>query len=261
MAPSCTLRVYGDLNDFLPPGAGQRATARPAAGRPTVKDVIEAAGVPHPEVDLVVIDGTTVDLRRRVEPGERIAAYPWMEALRADDGANLLPAPRAAERFVLDGHLGRLARLLRLCGFDVRYERDADDPELAERSAEEDRTLLTRDIGLLKRSVVRRGRWVRATDPRRQALEVLHRYPPGPEVVPFTRCLVCNGTIGPADRDAVDARVPERSREAFDDFTRCSSCGRVYWEGSHHEDLVALVSDLATQLAVAGRILAWPAVR
>jgi uncharacterized protein with PIN domain len=241
--------VYGELGDFLLWADRGHDLVRPAPGAPTAKDVVEAIGVPHPEVDLIVVDGEPAGFGHRVAPGERIAVYPRFATIEPSHAERLVPEARPDERFVLDGHLGRLARWLRLLGVDTWYRNDAPDPELAQVSADEDRTLLTRDVGLLKRAVVRRGRWVRAIAPRAQVVEVLRRYPLGsPTAVPFSRCLACNGELVAVDKADVAGLVPPRSYEAFDDFRRCPRCGRAYWPGSHHDRLSALVDEVLEEL-------------
>jgi uncharacterized protein with PIN domain len=244
---SCELHLYGELNDFVGVEDRHRAVVRGVYPGQTVKDVVEAAGVPHPEVALVRLDGEAVGWGARVGPGSRVDVHP--PAVGAEPAAGtLLPPPRPCERFVLDGHLGRLARTLRLLGLDTAYANDADDVDLARCAAVEDRVLLTRDVALLKRSMVQRGRWVRATDPRRQVIEVLRRYPPAARPVPFSRCLRCNGQLVPADKASVASVVPPLSFAAFDVFWRCSTCGHVYWPGGHHDRLAALVSEVEREL-------------
>jgi len=251
-ATSCELRVYASLNDFLPRAARQRVLSRPVTAAQTAKDVVEAAGIPHTEVDLILVDGEPVGFDHRLGGGERIAVYPRFETLPLPAGVNLAPADRADERFVADVHLGRQARWLRLLGVDTWYRSDADDEELARVSVAETRTLLTRDVGLLKRGSVRRGYWVRATRPRAQVMEVLRRFPLGPAAVPFSRCLVCNGVLEPVAKERVAGRVPPRSFAAFDEYRRCPGCARVYWSGAHHDPLVELVGELLDSVATVG---------
>lgn len=189
-----TLRVYGQLNDFLPAAGRGTTLARRLDGSPAVKDVIEAAGVPHPEVALVLVDGKPVGFEHRLAPGARVAVYPAFRSI--DLGETVRPGPPPPDsddaRFALDGDLGRLAAYLRMAGFDTWYERAADDDALARIAADDDRTLLTRDRGLLKRSIVARGAFVRADRPAEQLVEILDRFDLAATVRPFARCLRCN---------------------------------------------------------------------
>jgi uncharacterized protein len=233
--PSVVIRVRGDLNDFLPERLRDRPIRRPIVGRPAVKDVIEATGIPHPEVGRVLVNGRHVPLSHRVEAGDEVAVGP--------KDASALPWRNGAIRFALDGHLGRLAAYLRMAGFDTWYERDATDERLAALSAAEDRILLTRDLGLLRRGVVRRGAFVRSDRPPEQLAETLARFGLIGAVAPFGRCLRCNAPLDAASRSDVAALVPPRVLREQPDFRRCPGCGGVYWRGSHHRRMERLLAE------------------
>jgi uncharacterized protein len=163
---SCArIRVYAELNDFVARDRRGREFVHAFLGTPSVKDVIEAIGIPHGEVELVLVNGASVGLAHRVGDGDLLSVYPVFESLDVSDLVRVRPAPLRVSRFVLDGHLGRLAAKLRMLGFDTKWSAHAQDPELAEASAVEQRILLTRDLGLLKRSRVTHGYFVRATRP------------------------------------------------------------------------------------------------
>ena len=226
-------RFYAELNDFLPLESRGCYLERQFATGGSVKDFIESFGVPHTEVDLVLVNGETVDFSYRVRDGDGVSVYPVFESFDIAPVSRVRPAPLRDLRFVLDVHLGRLAAYLRMAGFDATYRNDAADAELAEAAERERRVLLTRDRYLLMRTKVDRGYWVRSADPRQQLAEVLKRFQLADSLRPFTRCLVCNGELAPAGADAVRERVPERVR-GLREFRRCPDCGRVYWEGTHH---------------------------
>jgi hypothetical protein len=148
---------------------------------------------------------------------------------------------------VADTHLGTLARHLRLLGFDTAYRNDCGDDELADTSVMERRVLLTRDRGLLKRRAVTHGLFIRADDPDQQLIDVVRRLHLSGGLRPFSRCMACNGVIEPVDKALVAGRLEPRTRRDFDHFGLCGSCGRVYWEGSHHRRLLALVERVRHQ--------------
>jgi uncharacterized protein with PIN domain/sulfur carrier protein ThiS len=241
------VRCYAELNDFLGPSLRQAAFAAECESGASVKDLLESLGVPHTEIDLLLVNGETVGFDRRLSAGDRVAAYPVFEAFDIATATRVRPEPLREVRFVLDGHLGRLAAFLRLAGFDVAYSRDAPDAELAATAARERRILLTRDHGLLKRRAVTHGALVRNTAPAKQLGEVIARFHLSRLVRPFTRCMRCNGLLVPVPKETVADRVPACSWSQHDRFLECPDCRRVYWEGSHHERLRRLVAQ-----AVAG---------
>ena len=241
-----SFRFYAQLNDFLPPrwryGRFRHALRAPAP----VKDVIEALGVPHPEVDVITANGEATDLTYRVRNDDHVCVYPVFRKLDLGGLRRVGTDPPRPIRFALDVHLRKLASLLRLAGFDAVML--IDDAELAERSAAEGRVALTRDVGLLKRTAVRHGRWIRHTDPELQLLEVLDRYDLAGQMTPFVRCMECNTLLVPAALDAIAERLPAGTRECFSEFHRCPGCDRIYWRGSHYDRLLRLLERARTRL-------------
>jgi uncharacterized protein with PIN domain len=226
-------RFYEELNDFLRPELRRRSFSHAFNGTPAVKDVIEALGVPHAEVDLVLIDGESVNFARRLHHGNRVAVYPMFERLDVAPLTRLRPRPLRRTRFVLDVHLGTLARYLRLLGFDTLYRNDYDDHQIVQIAQDESRIILTRDKGLLKHRTVTRGRWIRHARPLDQLRETLSAFDLADSARPFTRCAVCNGSLRTLSRPKAVALVPARVRERHDKFVRCTHCGRIYWPGTH----------------------------
>lgn len=226
-------RFYEELNDFLRPELRKRTFSHAFNGTPAVKDVIEAIGVPHAEVDLVLIDGESVDFARRLHDGNRVAVYPVFERMDLTPLTRLHPRPLRRTRFVLDVHLGTLARYLRLLGFDTLYRNDYDDHEIVRLARDQSRIILTRDKGLLKHRAVTRGRWIRHTRPLEQLRETLAAFDLVGSARPFTRCAVCNGSLRRLGRHKAASLVPARVRERHDKFARCTLCSRIYWPGTH----------------------------
>jgi len=242
------VRAYAELNDFLPPESRGVAVRRPFRSHQTVKDVLEAMGIPHTEVDLILVNGSPRGFGHRPSAGDRIAAYPTFEALDIGPTARLRPVPLRDPRFAVDVNLGRLARLLRVLGFDVWWSSDADDATLAEVSLDEQRILLTRDRGLLKRRAITHGLFVHSQHPEEQTLEVIRRLDLGQRLAPLTRCLHCNGELAAVSKDEVIDQLEPLTRQYYEEFSRCVECGRIYWAGSHHARLVGLVERLRDQL-------------
>jgi uncharacterized protein with PIN domain len=228
-------RFYGELNDFLP--AARRNTQFDVSPGPTDtnKHVIESLGVPHTEVGRVIVDGRQVELSAQIEPGSRIDVFPYTQPVLLED-----------PRFVVDGHLGRLAAYLRMLGLDTWYGRTADDVLLAGVANREARVLLTRDVGLLKRREVERGYCVRSDKPHQQLHEVSQRFALPPHFSPFRRCMECNADLRAVSKDEVAELLPPHTRATKNDFSRCTGCGKVFWRGSHHARMLTWIEELTT---------------
>lgn len=234
-------RCYEELNDFLPAAVRKRDFVHRFGGTPAIKDVIEALGIPHTEIDLILVDGRSVRFDHKLRGGERVAVYPIFERFDITPIHRLHPRPLRNPRFVADVHLGKLARFLRLLGFDTRYHNRLDDPELVRISLRERRILLTRDLGLLKHAALTRAYWLRSTNAERQIREVVAALSLAGNSRPFTRCMTCNGPLAPLARAAVADRVPPRVHRAYRKFASCRRCKRVYWRGTHFKRLAELV--------------------
>lgn len=241
---SAHLRFYAELNEFLSPKRRGSTFDYEFWVEPSVKDVIESCGVPHTEVEVVLANSRSVGFEYRVRDGDRISVYPMFEAMDVTPILRLRPEPLRETRFILDTHLGRLARYLRMLGFDTAYRPDATDEELASVSAGERRILLTRDRGLLMRRAVTHGHYVSATAPREQLAEIVARYDLHSAIRPFIRCMRCNGMLEPAGKEQATARVSNSILERHDRFQRCPDCGRLYWEGSHHRRMLEFIEAL-----------------
>jgi uncharacterized protein with PIN domain len=246
-----TVRFYGGLNDFLRHAQRHVRFAHDLRRRASVKDVIEALGVPHAEVDVILVNGEPSAFSRLLQPDDDVAAYPRFRAIDVDAAMRAGEDPPRPIRFALDQHLRKLAALLRLAGFDALLV--AEDAELAEAGAREQRVVLTRDVALLKRSLVRHGYWVRHVDPEEQLTEVLRRFELAAAMTPFARCSRCNAPLVAADAQAVAARVAACTRAEFTEFHECPGCARVYWKGSHYARLRHMLERASARAACASR--------
>ena len=238
------LRFYEELNDFLAPALRKVAFSHTFDRRASIKDMIESFGVPHTEVEIILVNGESVDFSYIVQDGDHISVYPVFESLDISPLLRLRPAPLRSPAFVLDSNLGRLARYLRLLGFDCLYQNDFDDETVASIAAREQRTVLTRDRALLQRKVITRGYFVREVRPRLQVKEVLARFDLYRLVAPFSRCIRCNGDLQVIDKQAIEGRLEPKTRKYFDTFRMCTDCGQIYWQGSHHARSLQLIAEL-----------------
>ena len=242
--PAVRFRFYAELNDFLPMNHRQVEYDCAYNGRVSVKNLIEAQGVMHTEVDLILVNGASVDFTYLLNNGDRVSVYPVFESLDITPLLHLRPQALRVIRFVLDVHLGRLAVYLRMMGFDSLYRNDYDDSELADISSRQHRILLTRDRGLLKRRAVVYGYCIRNEDVRQQMQEVVTRYNLAAGIDLFSRCPRCNGRLMPAEKDAVASRLEPNTLKYFNRFWLCQTCGQVYWRGSHVERILDQLRDI-----------------
>lgn len=246
---STEFRFYEELNDFLPAERRKRSFGYRFHGTPSVKDAIQAIGVPHAEVDLVLVDGESVGFERLLRGGERVAVYPVFERLDISPLLRLRPKPLRRTRFILDVHLGKLARHLRMLGFDATWSPDWDDVQIIDQALAERRIILTRDLGILKHNRVTHGYWLRAHQPALQVVEVLRAFELFSQTRPFTRCMDCNGRIAPVAKARIRAAINAAILRRFDNFWQCRDCGKVYWRGSHYLRMLEKIAALGESAA------------
>jgi uncharacterized protein len=239
-----TFRFYEELNDFLPREQRKRDILHRCARAATVKNAIEALGVPHTEVELILVNGESVDFSYLVREADRISVYPKFEAFDIGPLLKVRSRPLRELRFVADAHLGGLARLLRMLGFDTLFRNDFADEEIRMLGACEGRVVLTRDRELLKARSITHGCFVHALRPQAQLREVVERLQLAGSVKPFTRCLHCNLPLSPIPKEAVEERLPPMVAALHQRFHWCEGCDRVYWEGSHWVRMREMLGDV-----------------
>ncbi|MDP4277033.1 MAG: Mut7-C RNAse domain-containing protein, partial [Bacteroidota bacterium] len=230
-----TFRFYEELNDFLPAGKAKTTFSWRFEGHPSVKDVIEAIGVPHAEVDLILVNGQPVDFTCKLNDADFVSVYPVFESFDISTATHLCGRPLRKMTFILDVHLGKLARYLRLFGFDVIYKTENDDNEIIRTALSEHRLILTRDVGLLKVKAVTHGYWIRSQQPKDQLREVLDHFDLYGMACPFSRCVACNGQLVEVEKASVMDRLEPLTKKYFDEFYLCSNCGGLFWKGSHYD--------------------------
>ncbi len=246
--PRVTLRCYAELNDFLAPAQRQRDIEVEAPPGAPLRHLIETLGIPHTEVELILINGRSVGLEQSIAEGDRASLYPMFEALDVAPELKIRPQPLRETRFLVDAHLGKLARTLRLLGFDTRFENDPGDPALVRLARAEHRILLTRDRALLMHRELTHGCYLRAAPPWSQVEYLIRRLDLGRSLRPFSRCMRCNGLLAPVAKSEVADSLPPRVRQGFERFWRCEGCAQPYWEGSHYQRLTARIRALHERL-------------
>ncbi len=240
-----TFRFYEELNDFLPQLWKKQDIPLSFEQRNSVKDMIESLGVPHTEIDLILVNGLSVDFSYIVQPGDRISVYPVFESFDLSSLNRLRPEPLRKTRFVLDAHLGKLAKYLRMLGFDTLYCNQYHDSELADiASSGAKRILLTRDHGLLKHKRISHGYFVREINPRRQVKEILTRFDLFKSIKAFSRCVHCNGLITKVEKKNIIEQIPAEACKYYEHFVACEDCAHIYWQGSHYEKMLEFIDTL-----------------
>ena len=234
-------RFYEELNDFLPVSRKKQLFSHAFSGNPSVKDMIESLGVPHVELDMVLVNSESVSFSYKVKDADHISVYPVFESFNISEVQHLREQPLRDIKFVADVHLGRLVKYLRLLGFDTVYEREFSDSEIVNTSVSQKRIILTRDKVLLKNRKVTHGYWIRSADPHKQIDEVVIRLDLRRHFKPFTRCLECNGLIINIPKEEINERLLPKTRKYYNQFQICPVCRRIYWEGSHFEKMKQFV--------------------
>jgi hypothetical protein len=239
-----TLRFYEELNDFLPKEKKKKRFEHNYIDRTSIKDLIESLGVPHTEVDLILVNGKSVNFKFLINDGDDISVYPVFESLDITDVQRLRPSPLRKPKFVADVHLGRLTSYLRMIGFDVYYKNDLSDEEIVKISLKERRAILTRDIGILKRSEVAHGYFLRSNKVEEQTLEIIKRFDLQKSIKELTRCLVCNQLLVPIKKEIVIDELPPKVAQSQNEFYKCPSCKKIYWKGTHYHRMLSFIQSL-----------------
>lgn len=233
----CLIRFYEELNFFLPDNRKKTSFKVTINSGQSVKDLIESLGIPHTEIDLILVNGESVDFSFKPKDGDNISVYPVFESLDISYLIKLRPEPLRETKFIIDVHLGKLAKNLRMLGFDTLYSNKYTDSRIAEISSAENRIVLTRDRGLLKRSIITRGYIVRSDSPNEQLNEILDRFDLKRRTNKFSRCIDCNGILVKVDKKEIISKLKPKTIKYFDEFKCCYDCGKIYWKGSHYNNM------------------------
>lgn len=244
MKATAEFRFYEELNDFLPREWRKRMFRYECARRATVKQAVEAIGVPHTEIELILVNGESVGFSHLVSDGDRVSVYPQFESFDITPLLRVRERPMRDPRFIADVHLVALARRLRMLGYDVHLDVSLNDAEIASLAASERRIVLSRDRELLKQRIITHGCYVHEEKPRRQLEEIVARLDLLAGMSPFTRCMECNGVLADVDKDEIAHLLPSGTAGYYDRFRRCPDCLKIYWPGSHHRRMCALIEEL-----------------
>lgn len=238
------IKFHEEFNEFLLPQRRNTAFKHCFKGRVSVKDLIESLGVPHTEIDLIVVNGKSVDFTYHVQHEDQIDVLPMLESMNLAGLSKIRSEPLKNIRFVIDSHLGKLAKYLRMLGFDVLYDNNYADSELAFLSSSKNRILLTRDCDLLKRRIIDYGHFVRQTQPLKQLQEIIKWLNLKPLIKPFYRCIRCNGLLHTVDKTEVEDHLLSKTKQYYHEFKQCLDCKHVYWKGSHYQKMQRFIDSI-----------------
>jgi len=252
---SITFRCYAELNDFLPREHRQKQFVYPMKTPVTLREAIESLGIPFSEVDLVLVNDQPAPLNRVLHEHDLVSLYPTFETLDISELKNGHGPALRTSRFVLDAHLGKLAKYLRMLGFDSMYRNDFGDDEIIDLSLREKRIILTRDKLLLQSRRVTHGYYVRSTEKHQQLREVVKKFDLYSQFRSFTRCMTCNAELVPVNMEEIGHLVPQDIRQLYSEFFFCQHCVKVFWKGSHFKRMESYIRDLTCSSVDQGKNL------
>ena len=147
-------------------------------------------------------------------------------------------------KFIADAMLGRLARWLRILGYDVLYESSISDDDLIAGAIYEHRIILTMDRKLIERESAKNSLLINSPSYKEQLKQVITHYNIDYKSGIFTRCLVCNGLLEPIGKEKIKDNVPPYVYTTQDEFDICQQCGRIYWSGTHRAKMLGMLDEI-----------------
>jgi len=238
-----SLHFYNELNKFLPQEKRDNDFEFQFTSRRSVKDLIESFGIPHTEIDVIFVNDTSVDFSYILNDGDNIKVYPASETLNLKPVKHLKPQFETI-KFLVDIHLAKLARYLRLLGLDAICEKNLTPEILIEKALDENRIIVTRSRNLLRTKEITLGVLIKEDIPEKQLEEIFHRYDFSPHCKPFTRCMECNTILQLIEKEKIVDRLPPKVKVAYQSFTICTNCDKIYWQGTHIEKLNELIGKI-----------------
>ncbi|GAB6281796.1 MAG: Mut7-C RNAse domain-containing protein [Ignavibacterium sp.] len=248
---SLFIRFYEELNDFLPQEKRKVRFEHKFFGQPSIKDLIESLGIPHTEIDLIIVNGKSVNFSYIVQDKDEISVYPIFESFDISNIQQLREIPLYQQlksiyeiKFIVDCHLGKLAKYMRLLGLDTFYNNNIQEKEFINISINEKRIILTKNRNLLKRNEVINGYWIRNENVESQIKEVIQRFKLKKEIKYFLRCLICNSELKLIEKEKIINRIPSKVKEWCNEFYYCKNCDKIYWKGSHYNEMLKTIKEL-----------------
>jgi uncharacterized protein len=245
--PKGIFRFYEELNDFLP--KHRRKTDFEAAfkGKRSIKDMIESLGVPHTEIDLILVNGKSADFNYILQGQDRVSAYPVFESFNITDVTRLRKIPLRRHKYIADINLGDIVKYMRVLGLDLYYDPLLSTHEIIEISKREKRVILTKSRKLLKFKDVTHGIFIRPGTTTEQIRQIIDYLDIKDNIKPFSRCLRCNTLLKKVPKEKILDKIPPKTKEICDEYVQCPSCNKIYWKGTHFINMKRMVRQILFQ--------------
>ena len=232
--------LAGLLNKDIRHGRIQYALNR----RASIKDIIESLGIPHTEIGKIIVHGAETGFDYLPSLDVAIHIHPMTRAVVASLPNTLWQERWSFDAFMVDVNVMKLARNLRIAGFDTTIVPELDLVDIGAVASEQERVILTRNRQLLKCSTVMFGQLLRSEEHRIQLREVASRFGLASRMQPFSRCLTCNGSLEPVKKKSIEHLLKPLTRKYYTQFKRCTLCQAIYWHGSHTPHIQAILAEV-----------------
>jgi len=245
--PNVIIRFYEELNDFLPENSRKTDVEVPLKGKRSIKDMIEALGVPHTEIDLILVNNRSVDFNYILQDNDRVSVYPVFELLNITNITRLRKIPLRRNTFIADINLGNIVKYMRVLGLDVYHDVSLSNREIIEISNQKNRIILTQNKKLLKFKDVSHGMFIRQGTTTKQIRRIIEYLDIQKDIKPFSRCLRCNSLLIAVQKNNVLDRIPPKTKECCHEYGQCPSCDKIYWKGTHFMNMEKIVRQILDQ--------------
>jgi uncharacterized protein len=237
-----SFRFYEELNDYLPEEKRKIWFEYSFSGAIFIQDAIQSMGVPPDEIDLILVNQQSKGFDYLLQDGDRISVYPVFELFDLTGISQLRGTPLRNPTFICDVHLGRLCKYLRMLGWDTLYSNKYTPEEMIAISRKEKRIILSRSYQLTRHKEVTHSYWIRSADPLEQVKDLILKLDLSSGTNPLIRCLNCNDKVVPVGKIEILHRLQDRTAKYYNEFFNCPTCNKIYWKGSHFENMLAFIS-------------------
>jgi len=235
-------RFYEELNKYLPEEKHKVWFEVKYEKRISVLNALHIFNIPQKKVDLLLVNQKSKGFDYVLKNNDRISVYPVFELFDITDLTKVREKPLRNIKFVCDVHLGKLCKYLRMLGFDTLYSNQNKPNDIVKISNNDNRIVLSKDYSYNKNKNITHFYWVRSSDSREQLKDLIRKMQLVKSINPFTRCIICNDYIKEIDKNKVKDRLLPNTNKFFNKFYICRTCDKIFWKGSHYEDMVEFIN-------------------